>query len=220
MPATDPTHSAGTKRHSRVLRVVRLLAAATLACLVCWLCRTPLLRAVGTFLITEDAPAQVDAVFVLGGSVHDRGVEAARIHQQGLSQRFVFTGAPVPGALKALGIDSSEAQCTRQAAVMAGLPPELATALNAGTSTFEEAVALLAFAQENGMDSVMVVSNRFHLRRIGMVFRPKFAPAGITVLLHGAPSSDFDEAVWWKSEDGLVMLNNEYLKLAYYWLKY
>lgn len=220
MAATDPTHPAGINRPSRLLRAVRLLAAATLACLVFWLCRTPLLRAVGTFLITEDAPAPVDAVFVLGGSAHDRGVEAARIHQQGLSQQFVFTGAPVPGALNALGIDSSEAQCTRQAAVMAGLPPELATALNAGTSTFEEAVALLAFAQDNGMDSVMVVSNRFHLRRIGMVFRTKFAPAGITVLLHGAPSSDFDEAVWWKSEDGLVMLNNEYLKLAYYWLKY
>jgi len=25
--------------------------------------------------------------------------------------------------------------------------------------------------------------------------------------------------VWWKSESGLLMVNNEYIKLIYYWLR-
>lgn len=203
-----------------MVRTLRLLLLLAVPCLLLWPFRTSLLRGLGSYLITADAPVKVDAVFVLGGSVRDRGLEAARIHQQGLSQQFVFTGAPVPGALDALGIDSTEAECTRNAAVTAGIPLAHTTVLNVGSSTFEEAEALLHYAGQHGLDTVMVISNRFHLRRIRMVFRPRSAQAGITVLLHGAPSSDFDEATWWRSEDGLVMLNNEYLKLVYYRLKY
>jgi len=190
-----------------------------LVLLICRM-RVPLLRALGNHLITEDPVTRVDAVFVLGGSVKDRGVEAARVYEQGLSDRFVFTGAPVPSALEALGIDSTEAECTRNSAVVAGIPMEVTTTLNKGTSTFEEAEALLEFAIAERLDTVMVISNRFHLRRIGFVFRDRFRKAGITVLLHGAPSSTFDERSWWTSEEGLIMLNNEYVKLAYYRLKY
>jgi uncharacterized SAM-binding protein YcdF (DUF218 family) len=190
-----------------------------LVLLICRM-RVPILQALGNHLITEDPVTRVDAVFVLGGSVKDRGVEAARVYEQGLSDRFVFTGAPVPSALEALGIDSTEAECTRNSAVVAGMPLALTITLNKGTSTFEEAEALLEFAIAERLDTVMVISNRFHLRRIGFVFRDRFRKAGITVLLHGAPSSTFDERSWWTSEEGLIMLNNEYVKLAYYRLKY
>lgn len=220
MASPGAVQPAPAKRRSHLVHALRLLLFLAVPCLLLWLFRTPLLRGLGNYLITEDAPARVDAVFVLGGSVRDRGLEAARIHQHGLSQRFVFTGAPVPSALEALGLDSTEAECTRNTAVVAGIPLAQTTALNVGTSTFEEAEALLQYARQHGLDTVMVISNRFHLRRIAQVFRPRFGPARITVLLHGAPSADFDEAFWWRSEDGLVMLNNEYLKLVYYRLKY
>ncbi|HMN04598.1 MAG TPA: YdcF family protein [Flavobacteriales bacterium] len=188
--------------------------------LILFLLRYPILRGAGNFLIKEDPLAQVDAVFVLGGSVYDRGVEAARVHQQGLGDRFIFTGAPIPNALEALGIDSTEAECTRNAAVQAGLPLELTTTLNVGTSTYEEFEALLEYAKAEQLDTVMVISSCFHLRRIGRVFRKPFRKAGITVLLHGAPSSVYDEARWWESEEGLIMVNNEYTKLVYYLIKY
>ncbi len=201
-------------------RIARVAAVAALVLTALFLLRYPLLRSMGHFLITEDPLLPVDAVFVLGGSVQDRGVEAARVHARGISQRFVFTGAPVPSALQALGLDSTEAECTRNAAVRAGLPLEHTLALNVGTSTYEEFKALLAYSIENDLDTVMVISTPFHLRRINRVFRKPFRKAGITVLLHGAPSSTFHEGTWWQAEDGLIMLNNEYVKLLYYWLKY
>jgi hypothetical protein len=34
------------------------------------------------------------------------------------------------------------------------------------------------------------------------------------------PESTFDRASWWKNESGLITLNNEYLKLVYYYFKY
>lgn len=201
-------------------RAARRVLLAALAVLLLFLLRYPILRGMGNYLITEDPATRVDAVFVLGGSVLDRGVEAARVYRQGLADRFIFTGAPVPQVLEALGIDSTEAECTRHAAVLAGLPPELTTVMNVGTSTYEEFQALLAYARSEGMDSVMIISSSFHLRRIGRVFRKPFRQAGITVLLHGAPSSVYDERRWWASEEGLIMVNNEYVKLGYYLLKY
>lgn len=201
-------------------RWARRVLAGVVVLLFLWLFRYPLMRAAGNFLITEDPLTRVDAVFVLGGSVFDRGVEAARVHGLGLSDRFIFTGAPVPNSLEALAIDSTEAQCTRHAAVEAGLPLEQTTVLNVGTSTYEEFEALLEYAQAERLDTVMVISSSFHLRRIGRVFRKPFRKVGITVLLHGAPSSFYDEQRWWAAEEGLIMVNNEYVKLAYYLLKY
>ncbi len=214
-PATD-TRSKGPAWRKRL----RAAAVMAVLLLTLFLLRYPLLRGLGDFLITEDPLGPADAVFVLGGSVQDRGTEAARVYASGVSQQFVFTGAPVPSALQALGLDSTEAECTRNAAVVAGLPTEHTLALNVGTSTYEEFEALLAYSIEQGFDTVIVVSSPFHLRRIGRVFRKPFRKAGITVLLHGAPSTTFHEETWWEAEDGLIMLNNEYVKLVYYWLRY
>ncbi len=182
--------------------------------------RNTLLRAMGDFLITEQPATHVDEVFVLGGAIVDRGIEAAKVYERGISNKFVFTGAPIPTAIEGLGIDSTEAACTRHEAVRYGLPLANTVVLNKGTSTFEEAEALLAQAQADGADTVMIISSMFHLRRVGFVFRKRFAGSGITVLLHGAPSQTFDERQWWTSEEGLIMVNNEYVKLLYYRLKY
>jgi hypothetical protein len=55
---------------------------------------------------------------------------------------------------------------------------------------------------------------------VNNVFRSLLEDAGIQVLIRGAPSSLYDESLWWESETGLIMVNNEYVKLGYYFLKY
>lgn len=220
MEDPGPTAFVPPPPRRRSLKVAKVAVPLALLVLLGWTQRFALLRAIGDHLITEDPLRPVDEVFVLGGSIVDRGQEAARVHAQGISGRFIFTGAPVPTALQGLGIDSTEAECTRSEAVRAGLPVDQTVVLNKGTSTFEEAEALLAQAKADGADTVMVISSSFHLRRVGFVFRKRFKGSGITVLLHGAPATTFQEAQWWRSEEGLIMLNNEYVKLLYYHLKY
>ncbi len=188
--------------------------------LVCWWLRAPLLRGVASFLVKEDPLCHVDAVYVLGGASVHRGEEAGTVYRAGCSDRFRFTGEPVPTALEVEGLDRTEAQQTRLVAVRNGVPDSLALALNVGTSTYEEAGFILKDALASGCDTVMIVSSRFHLRRIAFVFRKRFREKGITVVLHGARNGDFEDATWWRSEEGLLMVNNEYVKLIYYWLKY
>ena len=185
-----------------------------------WLARHPVLRGIGRFLIREDPPARADALYVLGGASLDRGREAARMVRAGWCGHAWFTGSNTATALEAVGIAMRESEVGLEAARRAGLPPGTGSVLRYGTSTAEEADVILAHAHHAGHDTVMVLSSRFHLRRVYMVFERHPRKAGVTVLLHGAPSTQFMEEEWWRDEDGLVMLTNEYLKLLYYAWRY
>lgn len=185
-----------------------------------FLLRGPLLRGMGNFLITEDRLEHADVVYVLGGNSLDRGREAARLYSKGFAPSVVCTGANKPSLLKALGIDMSEAEVTRTLSLRMGVSAGDVELLQKGTSTREEAQAVVAHCQERGFEKAIVLSSKFHLRRVNMVFRPLFEDAGIQLILVGAPSSSYVEAEWWRSEEGLIMVNNEYVKLLYYWWAY
>ncbi len=184
------------------------------------LCRIPILRATGDFLITDTPVAHADVAYVLGGAAWDRGREAARLYHAGVVDRFVCTGSQVPGDLEALGLDITEGGVTRKVMIDGGIPAERIMQLDRGTSTMEEADALLDVARNAGVDTVLIVSHSFHLRRIRFVFADRFADADITVLMHGSPSDTFNEERWWETESGLMIVYNEYVKLIYYHLKY
>lgn len=212
---------AATNPRRSFLRKALILSGALLTLLLLiYLFRRPILRAVGDHLISEDPLVHVDAVYVLGGGAYDRGREAVRIHQLGLSDRFVFTGADPVSDLGVYGLQVRGCELAQRVAVKNGLPQQYTAALPKGTSTQEEAEALLDLAQAEGSDTVMILTDRFHLRRVRNVFEDRFKAAGITVVLHGTPSSYYDEQRWWESEKGLLMVNNEYVKLVYYALKY
>jgi uncharacterized SAM-binding protein YcdF (DUF218 family) len=214
----DPQGSrvAGILRH----RSVKWLLSIFVAIVLLYSLRHPLLRAVGDFLIVEDPVEHADVICVLGGAAVDRGEEAARLYKRGVSDRIICTGESVPGDLEAMGLPFTESDCCARVVIDNGVPAERVEAFKVGTSTIEEAIALVDRAKHDGVDTVMVVSNSFHLRRIAYVFRHRFADAHITLLLHGAPSHDFSTDRWWRKEAGLMMVNNEYVKLLWYHLKY
>lgn len=196
------------------------IGALLIAVLVAWWCRIDILRGIGGFLIREDAPLHADRMYVLGGAPVERAIAAERLYRQGLAPRVVFTGVNTPDALRLFGVKASEAAMSERMALLAGLPAERAERLEQGTSTWEEAQAVRDHARANGCDTVLVVTTEFHTRRVGNVFRKVLAPEGIVVLVRAAPSARYDPAHWWQSEDGLLMVNNEYVKLLYYAWKY
>ena len=44
--------------------------------------------------------------------------------------------------------------------------------------------------------------------------------SGVEMVLRGVQDGGFERDNWWSSEPGLIFVNNEYIKMAYYWLKY
>ena len=53
-----------------------------------------------------------------------------------------------------------------------------------------------------------------------MVFEDKFDDAGIKINFHGAAPLDYSQDNWWKNEEGMIMTNNELVKILYYAIKY
>lgn len=180
-----------------------------------------ILRGVGKILIKTDELRRVEVIFVLGGNSFDRGNEAAKLYKEGFAERIVCLGENVYPSLKALNVNRSESEITQFNIVQnRGVDSVVVESLRKGTSTKEEAEAILKYCQVHDVKSAMVVSDKFHTRRIQGVFRPLFEDATTELIIHGSPSSQYKEGTWWEKEEGLIMVNNEYVKLLYYWLRY
>ena len=199
-------------------RFLMLLASAVLLLIV--LFRTAILGAIGGYLMVEDPKTKVDAIFVLSGNSLDRGAEAAKLYQEGWAPSIVCLGGEPHSALELYGIHDLSFEMTKRVLLEQGIPSKAIDTLPEGTSTFEEFVAISRYCKEHQMKKIMVVSSLFHTRRIDTFFRLRLHFQGIEMVLRGAKESGFDEQKWWKAEPGLLFVNSEYIKMAYYHLKY
>lgn len=195
------------------------IAALCLVALAWW-ARVHILRSIAAFLVCEDTARHGDALYVLGGAAFDRGTHAAWLLEQGLAPIAYCTGSTVSQNYKAEGRDLSEADLTRLAALRAGSSPDKVLPLRYGTSTYEEAQGILLHASRIKADTIIVLSTDLHTRRVGHVFRKRFKDTGIHVVVVSAPSTEYDIHHWWNSEQGLLMVNNEYVKNVFYLLRY
>lgn len=198
------------------IALIALLAIAIMLLLF----RVPIMRAAGNFLIYEDDLKKVTYAFVLSGGPWDRGNEAVRIFEKGFADTLVCTGENIPHDFKALGLDMLESEITEKNMLNKGVPKSRILLLKKGTSTQEESEEILAFCKARNVKSIIVLSTDFHTRRIKQVFKNKFEKEGIEVIVWAAPSSKYDAQNWWQSEDGLIALNNEYIKQLYYLVKH
>ncbi|MFN8278537.1 MAG: YdcF family protein [Chitinophagales bacterium] len=182
--------------------------------------KTTALRAFSNFLICEDAPEKADAMVVLSGDAFMRGHEGARLYQQGLAPLVICPGGNIEHNLLIVTGDSIyESELCRKKIIEEGVDSNQVVALHQGTSTAEEADAVLRYCKEKQIDRLLVVTSKFHTRRARNVYKKKFAAAGISVRMRGSSSVFFDENYWWKNEYGMLALNNEYMKLLFYALK-
>ena len=188
--------------------------------LVLILFRHPLMRTAGNYLIHEDDLAKAEAIFVLNGSPADRANEAAKLLKDQWADRIVVTGEQVPRLFEVIDVSMDEADLSKIALNRAGVSDKNIEVLHIGSSTREESKAILAYCQSKQIKKIIVVSDKFHTHRINYAFRDLFEDANIELILRGAPSSAYKEDLWWAEEAGLLMVNNEYVKLFYYFLKY
>ncbi len=194
-----------------------LLIAASILLLV-FLLRTPILRSFGAFLIYEnDLPPAIESIFVLSGGSLDRGNKAYELSNQIPTDSIICTGANVPPDLKVIFNDSIlESDLTAWQIQKRGYDSTRLRLIREGTSTAEEADVILAYCKKHQLQSIVIVSSKFHTRRIKQVFLKRYKKEGIDVKIVGAPSSVYDEKVWWQNEYGLIAVNNEYLKQLFY----
>ena len=177
------------------------------------------MRSFSNFLIRQDAPEKADLMVVLSGSAFDRGNEGARLYKEGFAKQVVCPGGNLEELFLIIGDTVYESDLCRKNVIRNGVPDSFVTALHYGTSTREEADTILGYCKQHQIKKLIVVTNMFHTRRAGKVYKERFAKEGITVLLRGARDSMYDENEWWQNEYGMIALNSEYMKTLYYLIK-
>jgi len=182
--------------------------------------RRPLMRCVGNYLIDEDQLSKADAIFLLSGNPGDRAKEAAKLFNSGFAPQIICTGESVPSLFEVINVKIDEATLSEIALKKEKVDSNNIKILHIGTSTREESHAILSYCKQNGIRKIIVVSDKFHTNRINYAFRSIFEKGGIEIILRGAPSSVYKEDKWWAEEAGLLMVNNEYVKLFYYYIHY
>ncbi|MBS1612717.1 MAG: YdcF family protein [Bacteroidetes bacterium] len=201
----------------------KLFIASTVVLLVLVLLyafRMPILRAGSTMLMHEDKLEQADAMFILSGGGYDRGNEAVKLFRNGYSRQLVCTGGNPVVELKIFNMDTLESDMTIANLKRQAVADSNIVQIKYGTSTREEADTIIRYCKTHQLKKIILLSSRLHTGRVNYVFRQPFKNADVELIIHGAPSSRFNEYTWWKDEEGLIAVNNEWIKTIYYWFKY
>lgn len=202
-------------------RALFALAAIMLLALV-YVFRAEALAASANFLVVRDKLDSADIIFLLNGDLTTRPAHAAKLLRQGMASRIVIAREEdSPG----VQIGAYPNVTDSNIAVLRGLgvPESKIVQLKwqkGVAHTVDEARALLEYSQENRVRTVILVTSDLHSRRARFIFRKVLS--GTSVRIMSAPVSDLKYGAhnWWTIEDGVVGVQNEYIKLVYYYLRY
>ena len=189
--------------------------ALALLVVVLWLSRGSWLPLLSTFLDVSQSPRQADFIVLLGGGKANRAQAAVDLYQQGFAPRVIISGGP----LYRYGIECSTALLTLDDVQRMGLPADVVLLSDEATSTWDETQQLLALLEQEGALSALIVTDPVHTRRTRATYR-KLQTTQAIELTFVAAEATFPTHRWWQSEEGLIAVQNEYIKLAYYLLDY
>jgi uncharacterized SAM-binding protein YcdF (DUF218 family) len=201
-------------------RAIRITVYFLAVMLIIAACTKPMLRGIGRWLNATDPTEQTTMCFVLGGNSYERGLSAVELWRLFPEQKFITTGGNYPYQIMCLDTMMLECELTRHWMIHNGVPAAAIDTLASAHSTQDESNEILNWCKSNGVNHISVISSAFHMRRVRMVFEDKFEAAGIRINFHGATAVDYNDDNWWTNEEGLIMTNNELVKLIYYLFKY
>jgi hypothetical protein len=218
LPQMQSQHagSAGTVRDRR--RRVRLIVAtlAVLALATCWIWRLPMLRGLGHALVVSDSIGQADVV-VIGVSSDGAGVlEAVDLVHAGMARRVAVFEDP-PDAVdreflrRGVPYEDAAARSIRQLASLGVTQVVRISAAVGGTE--EQGARLPRWCEENGVQSLIVVTTADHSRRLRRVLHRAMDLHRMQVAVRPAAHSPFQVEQWWQSREGIRIAVIEWEKL-------
>jgi len=162
------------------------------------------------------SPSKADLIVVLGGDGGDRGLTAARLYVAGLAPSVFLTGleATPPGVRKPL------MHWRAQVLAEAGVPLAQLEYDAASMNSWEEAVNTRRLMEARGWRKAVVVSDPYHMRRLSWTWGRVFEGSGLEYSLVASAPAFWKPDVWWRDEKSGQAVIVEYIKLAYYWVKY
>jgi uncharacterized SAM-binding protein YcdF (DUF218 family) len=178
------------------------------------------------FLIVTDKLEKCDVIVALAYPRDMRVRHAVRLYQKGYGGHVAFNfgvgpRTHVPNIFRNNPKDSPRS-AARGFAADSGVPPDKVIVQSDTTGTYEEAAQLKRTMRERGFQSALIVTSELHTRRAAMVFHKVFRGENVRLLFYGVPTEEEKMSLnrWWTREDELIYINNEWIKLVFYFVKY
>ena len=190
-----------------------------------YVARRPLLASPAVYLRIEDPlrPADLIAVMPSGWKGVDYGIE---LYKKGYAPKLMLIGGYSFEFLQKDGPSFRVVRIdwelvARAIALEAGVPDD-AILTRGGSSTYEQARQFVELAEASQLNTVIIVTDDVHSRRISWSVAKFPASAKLALIYSPVPLSiyllekQFEADQWWASEDGVKNVFAEYVKLGYY----
>jgi uncharacterized SAM-binding protein YcdF (DUF218 family) len=184
-----------------------------------WFEREPLLRSAADLWIVSDQVGPADAVAIFGGGLEQRPFAAAAYYRQGLVTKILVTNIGSSPAER-LGVLQSHVEANRRVLLKLGVPDAAIENIGSNLSnTYEEALALRAWAERTDAHTIIVPTEIFSARRVRWTLN-RVLTGGPAVIVPAIEPMGYRRDNWWKHEGGLIGFQNEIIKFIYYRFKY
>lgn len=175
----------------------------------------------GSFLAAEDPLQKSDAIMALAGSSMVRQMEAADLYVAGYGSRIVLSRQPRDGGEVALvkrGIPfTEETERVRTVFLQLGIPDDaIIVPERIHNSTAAEAITLRELSAAHGWRRVIVVSSKYHLRRVRFALRRELRGTGVEVVIRGSRYDAANPERWWQHRTDIRDIFPEAAKLVAY----
>jgi uncharacterized SAM-binding protein YcdF (DUF218 family) len=210
VPPSKPVRP--VRRFLRPLAIAALIvvAAGTYGC-----------AELGQFLAREDPVSKADAIFIFAGSQAERPLEASDLYHAGYAPLLVLTRPQEEPAVELLAVRGIELPTRfglmREVLEKLKIPDEaIIVPDRIHDNTAQEADTLRKLAVERGWRRVILVSSKYHLRRVGMASRRALRGTNVVFTLR---ASRYDPAVperWWQYRSDLRQILWEVPKVLGY----
>ncbi|NIP30574.1 MAG: hypothetical protein GTN99_05315 [Candidatus Dadabacteria bacterium] len=201
-------------------RAYKLFLVILLVIISLFLFRDKYLPFFGNYLVVQDKLEKADAIFVFGGSIPNRIIEAVEIYKQGYAPVIILTKSPNPEGydyLRQRNVLLAEGhKLTESIAVGLGVPKSQIIIADVRTiSSIEEIMFLKRYSAEKNYKKIILVSTKSHTKRISIIFSDIMNDE-IKGILRYTRYDKYDPDKWWKNRYYLGQALSEYQKLFYY----
>ena len=198
-----------------------LLRATAAAALLLLLFTALALPRLGAWLVVEDPLAKADGIYVLGGTVYERPLEALDLYKAGWAPTIVLVQQIADWGelwLNDHGVKvTTEMEIQIDLLERMGVPRDVIASVKPMGSTAEEAGALLAFMNARGWSTVIVVTSKQHTRRAGLSMR-RVLGGDKKVIIRSSRYDRSDVERWWTNRSTLRFTLFETQRYLAYWL--
>jgi len=200
--------------HKKALRTLAIFLVGFIA-----LFHSPLVWQLASPLLVEHKPQKADAIVVFAGGVGESGragqgyeerVErAVELYHAGFARKIIFSSG--------YAWKFEEPDLMKLLAVSMGVPEEVIILESEATSNYENALNVFSIMQKQSIDSILLVSSPYNMRRSLLIFR-KISPK---VKVYASP---IRESIFYSHANGanieqIKAILHEYTGIMYYLIK-